>query len=109
MSNDTTAKTKCATCACGDLKHVHIPPRGPIDELVARGARRTCMPADFHSIQVAVPRDWAILPTGVSDLHDHLCDGEGNVIACILRKTGSGGAGSFQISSKENCAELANS
>lgn len=107
MSN--TGKTKCATCACGNLKHVHIPPRGPIEQLEALGAKRTCQPADFHSMQIAVPRDWSIQPTSVSEMHDHLVDGSGNVLACLFKKPGSGGSGSFQIASKDNCAELAKS
>ncbi len=96
----------CGSCACGDLKHLHVPPRGPFEALEALGARRTCV-RDHHTVQLAVPTDWSIIDTSVSPFHKHLVDGEGKAIACLLHKPGSAGVGSFQISSSDNCAELA--
>lgn len=97
----------CTTCACGDNKHVHIPARGPFEALEALGAKRTCVPATFDSMQIAVPKSWSIQPTSVSPFHQHLVDGDGKALACLFSKPGSGGAGSFQIATKDNCAELA--
>lgn len=96
----------CTACACAGNKRITIPARGPFEALEVLGARRTCI-ADFGSMQIAVPKDWSIQPTSVSDFHQHLTDGEGNPIACLLTKPGSGGTGSFQICTKDNCAELA--
>lgn len=103
MSNNGKS---CNACTCGNNKHISIPSRGPFEALEALGARRTCVAA-FGTMQIAVPQDWTIQPTSVSPFHHHLLDGEGHPLACLLTKPGSGGTGSFQISTEDNCAELA--
>lgn len=97
----------CNSCNCGsNTKHVSIPARGPFEALEVLGARKTCV-GDFASMQIAVPTDWSIQATSVSPFHHHLVDGDGKALACLFTKPGSGGSGSFQISTEENCAELA--
>lgn len=95
----------CANCACGtNPNHLHIPPRGPWDALNALGVRRTCQSTD-SSVQVAAPDGWSIQPSSVSPFHHHLVDDSGNAVACLLTKPGSGGTGSFQMTSHDNCAD----
>lgn len=92
-------------CTCGNTKVLRIPARGPVEALEALGASR--QDSNFDSIGLSVPASWSIQPTSVSHFHQHLVDGDGNTLACLFSKPGSGGTGSFQLSSKDNCAELA--
>lgn len=98
----------CKSCACGNNpNHQFVPPRGPWDELKALGVRRTCVSTP-HAVQVACPENWSVQPTEVSPFHAHLCDETGKPVACLFTKPGSGGAGTFQMTSQENCAAVNN-
>ncbi|MBX9686067.1 MAG: hypothetical protein K2X27_05165, partial [Candidatus Obscuribacterales bacterium] len=104
--NRKESKMNCKTCSCGSTpNHLHIPPRGPFEKLAEMGVQRTCV-SDSQSVQMAAPEGWSIEPTEVSPFHHHLVDAEGKLVACLLTKPGSGGAGSFQLTSKDNCAAV---
>lgn len=95
----------CKSCACNAQSNfLFVPARGPWDELRALGVRRTCR-SDGLSVKVDCPPDWTIQPSQVSPFHSHLCDASGKAVACLFSKPGSGGAGSFQMTQPDNCAE----
>lgn len=102
MSNN--GNTRCV-CDCGNKNVLRIPARGPVEALEALGASR--VDSNFETIGLTVPAGWTIQPTSVSHFHHHLVDGDGTPLACLFTKPGSGGTGSFQLSSRDNCAELA--
>lgn len=103
MTN-TNLSSGCG-CNCNNKKLLRIPARGPIEALEALGA--SSVERNIDTVGLQVPDGWSIQPTSVSQFHQHLVDADGSPLACLFIKPGSGGTGSFQLSSKDNCAELA--